>query len=354
MARMKKIMLFVYSFVALSCASSQNEDMLKKYLEKYSFNYNADCYGEQLPPYDFNDELNASCLNGKIIIFDFWATWCSACHLLSNDLDSLFKETSDLDECQIIAVNHKESAHSDVAVGKARAYWEKKHYVFPMVEGTRAETFANALKAGHPTLIIADNKGIIRGRWDSYTPETVSMLQVAAWAISHDGCKMDKDIMFEKLRQKKWALALYIAEQLPEDEQVFWGKMKAMLRVSDWDALDYIKMHYDAISSDLRGTEEYEDKLWAILCEIVDANALSVDLNLFGIQLYNELEKKFGGYSNDYVVLDYLSRLYYRVGKKDEARACIAKCLQICEENHISRQVVEYFEKVKSQYDNGR
>lgn len=322
-------------------------DSMKNFLVKYCDNYNVSSYGRNIPNYWFNGSLNSDELENKIVVFDFWATWCSACHLLTHDIDSLLKVN---DICQIIGVNHKESAHIKAKPNVAKAYWEKNQYGFPMVEGKQAEVFAAELKAGHPTLVVVDNNGIIRGQWDSYTPGTVPMLKALVWVLSHPSMQVTKELMFDFVRNKEWILGLYVAERLKYDEDVFWCKFKSLLYVAEWEAFDYVNVFYKSIQGRLGKTEVYAETLWSIIAEIVDADVLAQDLNLFGIQLFEELSLDFETYDEDYVVLDYISRLYWRTGQKDKARSCIAKCLQICREKKLNPQIETYFKQIEENY----
>ena len=346
----KRLLTISILLVSPLYISAQDHLTLKSFLTKYSDNYVQESFGKICPEYYFNQKLNTQTLRGKAVILDFWATWCSACHNMSHDLDSILIRGQFSNDYSIIAINYQESKHVRTKQGAVKAYWQKQNHGFPMVEGVNAELLGDSLKAGHPTVILVDSKGFIRGRWDSYTPTTVPLIRAAIWVIMHPDAKYDKNLLRSTLSSKNWALALFVSEQLVEDEEVFWAKLHTLLYISEWDAYEYVKKHYETISMEKQQGEEYEDKLWNIMGEIVEANVLSIDLNKFGINIFDELCNNFEGYNDDYVVLDYASRLYWRTGQKDKARECIAKCLKICKEKKLNRKTVDYFNNVAKNY----
>jgi len=348
---MKNIYITVFILFAVVPATiAQNYQALNSFLTKYSDNYVSECFGQSIPEYNFSPELSKQKLSGKVVILDFWATWCGACHDLGHDLDSILVKGQFGKSYQIIGINYKESKHQQARTGGSDAYWRKNGYGFPMVEGIKAEQFGERLNAGHPTLILVDGDGIIRGRWDSYTPTTVPIVQAAVWIITNPDEKFDKELLRGILRNHDWPLALFITEQLTEDEEVFWAKLRALLHVSEWDAYEYVQTRYNEIATGKRKSEDYEEKLWNIMGEIVEAKVLSSDLNKFGLKLFDELCLNFEGYREDYIVLDYASRLYWRIGQKEKARECNDTCLKICKKKNINSGTIEYFEKVAKDY----
>lgn len=55
--------------------------------------------------------IQLSDLKGKIILIDFWATWCSSCHIQFPKMDSLQQQFKE--EIQVIMVNNKKGTADD-------------------------------------------------------------------------------------------------------------------------------------------------------------------------------------------------------------------------------------------------
>lgn len=99
-------------------------------------------------------EISLSDYRGKIVLINFWATWCKFCDLEMPDLQKLDKENDDL---VILAVDVME----DKKV--VEDYIKKGGYDFNVVldeEGDIAKTY---LVSGFPTSYFVDKDGVLLG-----------------------------------------------------------------------------------------------------------------------------------------------------------------------------------------------
>lgn len=131
--------------------------------------------GTPAPRYTFSKELNSKTMKGKFVIMNFWSTWCGGCRALCMDLDSLMvKHSNDYRDVQIIGVNYKETL-ADKGY-KAKEWWKQKAFDYPTTDDNKGvDEFCTTVHAGHPTMMLIDNKGIIRGRWTLGRPARQTM-----------------------------------------------------------------------------------------------------------------------------------------------------------------------------------
>jgi|SRR5580658_868789 thiol-disulfide isomerase/thioredoxin len=117
--------------------------------------------GDTAPPLGFEAVLNGpqpadinwQALRGKVVILDFWGSWCAPCvagipHL--NDLVSTYRRKP----VQFIAVGHENA--------RKVAYFLKKHPIDTWVAlDTDVSVFKSYTAFGVPHAVIVDQKGIV-------------------------------------------------------------------------------------------------------------------------------------------------------------------------------------------------
>ncbi len=99
------------------------------------------------------EEGNLSDYAGKVIIVNFWATWCAPCRTEMPLLEAYYQAYKD-DGLVLLAVNDRESAN------RVQGYIDEGGYSFPVVldvEGLIADFFGG-LRA-MPTTFVLDQQG---------------------------------------------------------------------------------------------------------------------------------------------------------------------------------------------------
>ncbi|WP_160143768.1 TlpA family protein disulfide reductase [Chryseolinea soli] len=109
-------------------------------------------------------------LLGKVVVLDFWSTWCSPCKKLTAELSSAFQQRKFFkrSDFQMIGVNYNEDLVSKG--GDPIKYWKEHGYKFPMTVNNNA--YGKSISAGNPTIVVIGKDGIVKGRWDAWTPST--------------------------------------------------------------------------------------------------------------------------------------------------------------------------------------
>jgi thiol-disulfide isomerase/thioredoxin/outer membrane lipoprotein-sorting protein len=103
---------------------------------------------------------------GKVVMLDFWATWCGPCRAQMPAVDKLYQEFK-AKGLVVFAVNQRESAE------KARAYLKRFSYTTTTLLDTEGEVGREYLVRGIPTLVIVGKDGTIVAHWVGVHPESM-------------------------------------------------------------------------------------------------------------------------------------------------------------------------------------
>ena len=114
--------------------------------------------------------------NGKVILINFWASWCQECKVEHDNLLRLSHEFKDHPAFVMLGINYQDE------VAKARTYL--KHYgsSFPHVRDVTGALAIDFGVYGVPETFVIDKEGIIRHKWigpivdDVYTNLTQNIL----------------------------------------------------------------------------------------------------------------------------------------------------------------------------------
>lgn len=110
------------------------------------------------------DSLSSQSLAGKIVVLDFWATWCPPCRASLPELKDLTKRYSSMNVVLLsLSADNNESAWRDFISKKQMTwpqYWDKDRHM--------AELFG---VHSYPTYIVIDPDGVVRQRISGLDPQ---------------------------------------------------------------------------------------------------------------------------------------------------------------------------------------
>lgn len=98
--------------------------------------------------------ISLSQFRGKIIVLNFWATWCIPCKKEMPLLEGIYQTLGD--NLVVIGVNAQESE------SEIRNFIDQNQITFPIVVDTSGELARKFLINGYPTTFFLDSAGILR------------------------------------------------------------------------------------------------------------------------------------------------------------------------------------------------
>lgn len=100
------------------------------------------------------DEMSLADLRGKVVVMDFWATWCPPCRKELPELEKLHRELS-VEGVVFVGVNDEDS-------GTVKSFVSKNSYAIPVLMDSKRQVHRRYGVRAIPTLFIVDREGTIR------------------------------------------------------------------------------------------------------------------------------------------------------------------------------------------------
>ncbi len=149
---------------------------------QYGFSYQ----GKHAPPFILTTldgkKLTNKSLKGKVVVFDFWASWCGPCKMASPAMEKLHKLYANKD---VVVIGADDEGQASSGKETAKHYKEEHKYTYTFTydnEGLAASFGVMSL----PAFAIMDKNGIIRGTISGIPRQNPVPIIVAAFSKKID------------------------------------------------------------------------------------------------------------------------------------------------------------------------
>lgn len=112
---------------------------------------------------------SADNLKGKVLLLDFWATWCGPCKEASPTMQKLHKDYW-AKGLRVIGVSGGEGFEEDKSAKPIAAYKKEHKYTYPFVYNNE-KSFKDYTITGVPQFILIGKDGKVKKTWEGFTKD---------------------------------------------------------------------------------------------------------------------------------------------------------------------------------------
>lgn len=118
--------------------------------------------------------LSTADLKGKVLLVNFWASWCPPCREEMPSIEALYRELKDRPDFRMVTILYNDSNQNGIG------YMKQNGYTFPVYEDIGGSTARKYGITGVPETYLVDKKGLMKrkiiGAIDWNSPEEKASL----------------------------------------------------------------------------------------------------------------------------------------------------------------------------------
>jgi peroxiredoxin len=139
---------------------SSNEELISKYKDSLQSKAEMDFTLQDLD----GKEWKLSDLKGKIVLLNFWATWCPPCQMEMPEFQKLYDRFGSDGDVVILAVasTSLEGQSAEVSKDSVSEFVKGQKFTFPVLFDTDGSVWKQYIQPGIPANYIIDRQGNIR------------------------------------------------------------------------------------------------------------------------------------------------------------------------------------------------
>lgn len=109
-------------------------------------------------------------LKGRVVVLDFWASWCGPCRMLAPKLSTL-KNRFGAQGLSVVGITSDDAEH-------AALFAERHGMTYPSLSDPGSDTNKSYGIVGLPTVVVIDKKGVVRDVFVGFDPSDTKLEQV--------------------------------------------------------------------------------------------------------------------------------------------------------------------------------
>lgn len=132
------------------------------------------------------EEVSLESLRGKVVVIDFWATWCGPCKASFPGMQRAVNKYEKSDDVAFVFIDTWENGEPDAKKANVKKFIDSKAYTFNVLFDLDDKVVASYGVSGIPTKFVVDKNGLIRfksvgfgGNDDELVKELSLMIEMA-------------------------------------------------------------------------------------------------------------------------------------------------------------------------------